>query len=388
MIIPLSRRHGKGTCMATSNVESSVATAGERKSQQQNAPNEYFYLFSQIDNTYRPYKTYFTTNIWTHILTTIVLFLFSIFFFVWIIYNFPLLVPSSQPMDASKLDRLPLCTIQPIQSTLSSLRGLFSLDKARMLRTCVSMATIIGDNDPINISLTLVALLATLTVAIAFTKESDNKAIVRRIAKLSLFIHWFVTCFGGATIWCVFNSHKVLGVVLDIVIIVISGCLMYTSNVINYEYGKQLREWKEKLNYYRKIYKQIIDSGSFAKHRIVDKEYSFRVGCLSFFVRIDYERSGRRVRLFSRLKEKNTSLTFYIMFFEFIYYCFGTWYVRIMSLCMKITISILFAFLFGLLLSGPAAENDVLCKLYEKLRGKKKRFFLLLHYSNCYIDCF
>ena len=38
--------------MATSNVESSVATAGERKSQQQNAPNEYFYLFSQIDNTY------------------------------------------------------------------------------------------------------------------------------------------------------------------------------------------------------------------------------------------------------------------------------------------------------------------------------------------------
>lgn len=34
--------------MATSNVESSVATAGERKSQQQNAPNEYFYLFSQI----------------------------------------------------------------------------------------------------------------------------------------------------------------------------------------------------------------------------------------------------------------------------------------------------------------------------------------------------
>lgn len=65
--------------MATSNAESSVATAGERKSQQQNAPNEYFYLFSQIDNTYRPYKTYFTTNIWTHILTTIVLFLFSIF---------------------------------------------------------------------------------------------------------------------------------------------------------------------------------------------------------------------------------------------------------------------------------------------------------------------
>ena len=57
---------------------------------------------------------------------------------------------------------------------------------------------------------------------------------------------------------------------------------MYTSNVINYEYGKQLREWKEKLNYYRKIYKQIIDSGSFAKHRIADKEYSFRVGRLSF----------------------------------------------------------------------------------------------------------
>ena len=55
-----------------------------------------------------------------------------------------------------------------------------------MLRTCVSMATIIGDNDPINISLTLVALLATLTVAIAFTKESDNKAIVRRIAKTFL----------------------------------------------------------------------------------------------------------------------------------------------------------------------------------------------------------
>lgn len=80
MIIPLSRRHKKGACMATSNAESSVATAGERKSQQQNAPNEYFYLFSQIDNTYRPYKTYFTTNIWTHILTTIVLFLFSIFF--------------------------------------------------------------------------------------------------------------------------------------------------------------------------------------------------------------------------------------------------------------------------------------------------------------------
>ena len=310
--------------MATSNVESSVATAGERKSQQQNAPNEYFYLFSQIDNTYRPYKTYFTTNIWTHIRTTIVLFLFSIFFFVWIIYNFPLLVPSSQSMDASKLDRLPLCTIQPIQSTLSSLRGLFSLDEARMLGTCVSMATIIGDNDPINISLTLVALLATLTVAVAFTKESDNKAIVRRIAKLSLFIHWFVTCFGGATIWCVFNSHKVLGVVLDIVIIVISGCLMYTSNVINYEYGKQLREWKEKLNYYRKIYKQIIDSGSFAKHRIADKEYSFRVGRLSFFVRIAYERTGRRVRLFSWLKEKSTFLTFYIMFFELIYYCFGT----------------------------------------------------------------
>ncbi len=361
--------------MATSNVESSVATAGERKSQQQNAPNEYFYLFSQIDNTYRPYKTYFTTNIWTHIRTTIVLFLFSIFFFVWIIYNFPLLVPSSQSMDASKLDRLPLCTIQPIQSTLSSLRGLFSLDEARMLGTCVSMATIIGDNDPINISLTLVALLATLTVAVAFTKESDNKAIVRRIAKLSLFIHWFVTCFGGATIWCVFNSHKVLGVVLDIVIIVISGCLMYTSNVINYEYGKQLREWKEKLNYYRKIYKQIIDSGSFAKHRIADKEYSFRVGRLSFFVRIAYERTGRRVRLFSWLKEKSTFLTFYIMFFEFIYYCFGTWHVRIMGLCMKINISIFFAFLFGLFLSYPAAENDVLCKLYEKLRGKKKRFF-------------
>lgn len=34
--------------MATSNVESSVATAGERKSQQQNAPNEYFYLFHKL----------------------------------------------------------------------------------------------------------------------------------------------------------------------------------------------------------------------------------------------------------------------------------------------------------------------------------------------------
>lgn len=49
--------------------------------------------------------------------------------------------------------------------------------------------------------------------------------------------------------------------------------------------------------------------------------------------------------------------------------------MRIMGLCMKINISIIFAFLFGLFLSYPAAENDVLCKLYEKLRGKKKRFF-------------
>ena len=116
-------------------------------------------------------------------------------------------------MDASKLDRLPLCTIQPIQSTLSSLRGLFSLDEARMLGTCVSMATIIGDNDPINISLTLVALLATLTVAVAFTKESDNKAIVRRIAKLSLFIHWFVTCFGLISLSIhevVYRTHNLL----------------------------------------------------------------------------------------------------------------------------------------------------------------------------------
>lgn len=70
---------------------------------------------------------------------------------------------------------MPLCSIPTIGATLSSLQSLFSLDQAKTMETCVAMATILGDNDPINILLALIAVQSTLAIAIAFTKADDKK---------------------------------------------------------------------------------------------------------------------------------------------------------------------------------------------------------------------
>jgi len=374
--------------MVTSSVESSVATAEERRLQQQNAPNEYFYFFSQIDNIYRPYKTYFTTNILTHVLIAFFLFVLSFSLSVVIIYIYPLLGLDSQSIteiqkyvnnnkDISKPDGLPLCTIPQIQSVLSSLQGLFSLDKAKTLGTCVSMATIIGDNDPINILLALVALLATLVVAIAFIKESDSKTIVRRIANLSLSICWFVACFGGATILCIFNGYKMWGIIVDIALILISCWLMYTSNVINYEYGKELYEWKEKLNYYHKIYQQIIDNIPSVKRRISVKEHSFNVGRFSFFVVAVYRIGNYEKNFFIHKHFLNCIITIaeFLWFIAVFYPAVRTYLVADYSTIFLVVVLAIVSFLFAFLLSSSAAENDVLCALNKELREEKKRIF-------------
>ena len=46
---------------------------------------------------------------------------------------------------------------------------------SKRMETCVAMATILGDNDPINILLALIAVQSTLAIAIAFTKADDKK---------------------------------------------------------------------------------------------------------------------------------------------------------------------------------------------------------------------
>ena len=59
-----------------------------------------------------------------------------------------------------------------------------------------------------------------------------------------------------------------------------------------------------------------------------------------------------------------------------------------MGLCMKITISILFAFLFGSFSFQTQLRKMMFYVNYMKNLEERRKDFLLLHYSNCYIDCF
>lgn len=138
---------------------------------------------------------------------------------------------------------MPLCSIPTIGATLSSLQSLFSLDQAKRMETCVAMATILGDNDPINILLALIAVQSTLAIAIAFTKADDKKKQQKKIADLSLLIFLFSSVFSGVTVLSTFNSYKIWGVILNVALLLASYYLIDIGNLTNSNYIEELSEW-------------------------------------------------------------------------------------------------------------------------------------------------
>lgn len=105
------------------------------------------------------------------------------------------------------------------------------------------MATILGDNDPINILLALIAVQSTLAIAIAFTKADDKKEAAEKIADLSLLIFLFSSVFSGVTVLSTFNSYKIWGVILNVALLLASYYLIDIGNLTNSNYIEELSEW-------------------------------------------------------------------------------------------------------------------------------------------------
>lgn len=383
--------------MATSATKNNVTTAKENKAHQQNTKNakkiiKYSYFFSQIDNIYRPYKTYFTTNILYYVEIGILLFFLGFGFSAWFTYNHPYLSGlnsqliteiqqyySDAPEDASKPDGLSLCGISQIESVLSSLQGPLSLDKARTLEACVAMETIIGDNDPINILSTLIGLQATLAIAIAFTEAKDKKTVSQKIASLSFIIYLFAITFSGATIWSTLNKYKIWGVVLNITLLLVSYCLVKIGNLTNSDYTKDIHEWEKRLKDYRAIYQQIITKIPYRNEQLNKqsnvKNYTFSIYSFSIFISIVHRIDINKRKIFIKLMNNKHILFFYIALCEFIYSYLMFSQVKESYLLSNLILSVLFTIASTFFFSYPAEENDVLYVLNKKIKKEKKNFF-------------
>lgn len=378
--------------MAATNIENANNKVKENKNSQQNAEDseenifEYSYLFSRIDNIYRPYKTYFSTNISHYILIAIALFSLGFAFSAWLTYNYPHLSSLSgqaikeiqrylnKHENIPNINGMSLCSIPPIEATLSSLQGLFSLDQAKTMETCVAMATVLGNNDSINILLALIAVQSTLAIAIAFTKAGDKKEAAGKIADLSLLIFLFSSIFSGATVLSTFNSYRIWGVILNIALLLASYCLTDIGNLTNSNYIEELSEWEKKLKNYREVYRQIIEQISYKDQQSNPKKYVFNIRLLSSFI----ESIAQKVATMKEYLPKVTnSLNYYIIICEAIY-CFLVFNPIGMFVSFTSFIPLIFfTLLFSFFLSQPAAENDVLHVLGKKLG--KERNFLFTH---------
>lgn len=205
------------------------------------------YLFQQIDNVYRPYRTYFTTETKKFFISGILLFLASFTITLYCSYQSGL----GLNLKSFKKEN-EFCN--PSQKWLQLITESLNIDKAKASSACIAMSGLTHNGtEPITIALALIAIQATLAIAIAFS-ESRSKTQTTQTANLSFFISLFVSAFIGATVLDSFGRYGTWGIILQAAILFCSCYLTNIGNALNRDFAEDRKKWEKTLDKWKGIY--------------------------------------------------------------------------------------------------------------------------------------
>ena len=164
------------------------------------------------------------------------------------------------PKDYNSKENNPLYfALQPLLDFLqnSSPSSLTSTRKDCLgIYRAIESAIKSGEGESINVILALLAIQATLAVAIAFSDSQKIRA--RQLANLNIFTCLLIAFYIGATAFDLFGKYNMFGVLFDFAFLLGACYLAFIGSLTNSKYVDDLLEWRKKLDCYIDKYGQII----------------------------------------------------------------------------------------------------------------------------------